>query len=148
VSHHLYPFLPLAPQPPMNKLNNPRPKRVTFLAILALIIAIFNSIRIGESIFFWRILIEYEGQFLYTLLSGAVWLLSGFFLVWGLWTGKSWAWGAALGLFTAYPAWYWLDRMLVQRPHTNWLFSLFLTVIFLCVVLLILYSRRTRRYLR
>lgn len=128
--------------------NNPRPKRVTFLAILALIIAILNVIRIGEAIFFWRILIEYDGQPLYTLLSGAAWLLSGLSLVWGLWTGKSWSWGVAMGLFIAYPAWYWLDRLLVQVPHTNWPFSILLTAIFLCVVVLILSSRSAKRYLR
>jgi hypothetical protein len=132
----------------MNKLKSSRPKRVTFLAILALIIAIFNGIRIGETIFFWKILIEFDGQSLYTLISGVVWLLSGLLLVWGLWTGKSWSWGAALGFFITYPAWYWLDRLLVQTPHTNWPFSLRLTVIFLCLVLPILFSRRTRRYLR
>ena len=126
--------------------SRPRPIRVSLLAILVLIIAIFGGIRLGESIYFWKTLIEYGAHPLYTALSGLVWLVAGLLLVWGVWRGLRWAWRAALFGTIVYTAWYWLDRLIVQRPHMNDPFSLITTALLLMLVLVILFSRRTRNY--
>jgi hypothetical protein len=116
------------------------------LAILVLIIAIFGGIRLAESIYFWKTLIEYGAHPLYTALSGFLWLVTGLLLVWGVWRGLRWAWRAALFGTIVYTAWYWLDRLIVQRPHMNDPFSLITTALLLMLVLVILFSRRTRNY--
>jgi hypothetical protein len=125
-----------------------RPARVTLLALLTLIVAGFGGIRLGESIFFWKTLIEYGTHPLYTAISGAFWLGGGLLLVWGLWRGRPWAWRATVVATMAYPAWFWLDRVLLQRPHMNDEFTLISTAVLLLIVLSILFTRRTREYLQ
>jgi hypothetical protein len=130
----------------MNKYKKTRPIRVTLLALLVLFFALINLLRLGESIYFWKTLLEYGTQPLYLALSGGLWASAGLLLVWGLWVGRPWIWLAALIGTVAYGIWYWLDRLFLQQPHTNNLFSLIWTVAVLFLVFLVLFSSRTRQY--
>jgi hypothetical protein len=123
-----------------------RPFGVTFLAIIVVFAAVGNGLRLGEAIFFWKTLEEYGAHPLYIAISGGMWLIAGLFLVWGLWQGKAWGWVAALSGTVGYTAWYWLDRLFLQKPHANWPFALITNVIFLLLILIILFSRKTRRF--
>jgi hypothetical protein len=123
-----------------------RPSRVTVLAVLSFCFTLWNAVRLGEDIFFWKILLEYGTHPLYIALSGGVWLIAGLFLTWGLWYGKKWAWLAAVIITLCYASWYWIDRLLLQRPHSNWLFSLIATGALLFIIFSILLSRRTKRF--
>jgi hypothetical protein len=44
--------------------------------------------------------------------------------------GKPWAWYGALISAAGYVIWYWLDRLFLQQSHSNWLFALGASVIF------------------
>jgi hypothetical protein len=123
-----------------------RPSRVTVLAELSLFFAIWNAVRLGEDIFFWKTLLEYGTHPLYIAFSGGVWLVASLLLTWGLWSGKKAAWLAAMIIAPSYASWYWIDRLFLQRPHANWLFSLIATSVILFILFSILLSPRTRRF--
>jgi hypothetical protein len=123
-----------------------RPFHVIFLAIIVVIYAVDNGLRLGETIFFWNTLEEYGAHPLYIVISGGVWLIAGLFLVWGLWQGKTWGWAAALVGTFGYTAWYWFDRLVLQKPHANWPFVLIANIVFLLLIFMILFSQKTRLF--
>ncbi len=130
----------------MDLEQRPRPIRVTLLALLIICFALFEGLRLGSSIYFWKTLIEYGAPPFYLAISGAFWFISGCVLVWGLWTGRHWAWlGSLLGA-VAFLIWYWLDRLLLQQPHSNGLFAAIASGVIFILVLLILLTTRTRRF--
>ena len=106
----------------------------------------WNALRLGEAIYTWKTLLEYGAYPSYIALTGGIWLIVGLFLTWGLWRGRRWAWLATTLVTLSYAAWYWLDRLLLQKPHSNWPYALIATGILLLIVLLILLSRKTRRF--
>jgi len=106
----------------------------------------WNGLRLGSAIFFWKTLAEYGAHPLYIAISGGAWLIVGLLLVWGLWWGKTWGWIAAIGSTAGYIAWYWLDRLVLQKPHANWPFALTATVITLLIIFPILFLYRTRLF--
>ncbi len=130
----------------MEPLAKFRPVRVSLLALLVLFYTLFNGLRLGEAIYFWKTLLEYGAHPWYVAASGGVWLIAGSFLLWGLWGGRSWAWLATFLGTIAYLAWYWLDRFFLQMPHSNVLFSILASAVLSGLVLLVLLSRRTRWY--
>jgi hypothetical protein len=66
-----------------NSETNFRPIRVTLLALLMLVIALWNGLRLGQAIFFWKTLQEYGASPWYIVISGGFWLLGGLALAWG-----------------------------------------------------------------
>jgi hypothetical protein len=128
----------------MNDTRSVRPTGITILAIFILWFAAWNGLRLSEAIFFWKTLEQYGAYSLYISISGGVWLIAGLFLIWGLWQGKAWGWLSALGGTFGYTVWYWIDRLALQKPHSNWPFALIENIIFLIGILIILFSRRTK----
>jgi len=128
----------------MDSQKMSRPIRVTLLAVLIFSFTLFNGLRLAEAIYFWKTLLEYGTHPLYIALSGGAWLVAGLLLVWGLWQGRPWAWLGTIGGVLGYLTWYWIDRLFLQRPHSNSLYSLIATALFLFLVLLVLFSRRAR----
>jgi hypothetical protein len=53
------------------------------------------------------------------------------FIARGFWWGKTWAWYGALISAAGYVIWYWLDRILLQQFHSNWLFALGISFFFI-----------------
>ena len=125
-----------------------RPFCLIILMLLALSVSASNGLRLCESVFFWKTLKEYGVYPLFISISGGVWLIIGLFLVWGLWGGKVWGRIAAICGTAGYTTWYWLDRVILQKPHSNWVFSVVTNIILLVMVLFILFSKRTRRYFK
>jgi hypothetical protein len=122
------------------------PLRVGFLGILVVWLAIWNGLRLGEAIFFWKTLENYGAHPVYIAISGAVWIISGLLLAWGLWLGKAWAWATMLGITAGYTAWYWFDRLVMQEPHANWLFVLIINIILLLLIFATLFSHQARSF--
>jgi len=118
--------------------------RVIILALLVLAVAIWNGLRLGETIFFWKTLEHYGAHPLYIAISGGAWMIACFLLVRGLWLGKAWGWAAALVGSVGYSIWYWFDRFLLQKPHANWPFIMIIDFVFLLLIQSILLSRKTR----
>jgi hypothetical protein len=125
-----------------------RPVRVNILALLVLAVAASNGLRLDKAVFFWKTLEQYGAYPLYICMSGGFWFITGLFLVWGLWQGKAWGQIAAISGTAGYTFWYWLDRLILQEPHSNWLFALISNIIILVMILFILFSDRTRRFFK
>jgi hypothetical protein len=125
-----------------------RPKRITLLVIAGLFFSAWNIVRLGETFFIWKRLVEYRSFPVYIALTAAGWAIAGLIIIWGLWIGKTWAWFATLGALASYVAWFWLDRYFIQRPpaNQNWPYALIVTIIFAILTLLILFSDRTRQF--
>jgi hypothetical protein len=129
--------------------NEPkRPMSLTILIIFILCFAAWNGLRIKEVIFFWKSLEEYGAHSLYISMSGGIWFLIGLILVWSLWKGKNWGWIATFGTAVSYTAWYWLDRLVLQKPHANWLFALILNICILLLIILFMFSQKMRHYFK
>jgi hypothetical protein len=126
--------------------REPLPIRVRFLLILLLFFTLWNMLRFGEALYFWKSLLEYGARPMYIAITGAAWFLIGSFLLWRIWSKKSGAWLVTVIYVAAYAAWYWIDRLFVQKPHTNAPFALISTIILILISLLILFSRRTREF--
>ena len=125
---------------------NGRPLRIYFLILLVVGVIAWNGLRLGEAIFFWKTLEEYGAHPLYIAVSAGVWLIAGLMLVPSLWIGKAWGWAAVLGGSVGYIAWYWFDRLVLQKPHANWPFVLIAQIVFLLIIFIILFSRKTKFY--
>lgn len=125
-----------------------RPIGVTYLAIFLFILAIWNGLRLGETIFFWKTLKGYGANPIYISASSGVWFIIGLFLVWGLWLGKNWGRAAVIGGLAAYTAWYWFDRLALQAPHANWPFILFMNIVLILSIFGILFSKQTRQFFK
>jgi hypothetical protein len=121
-----------------------RPAGITLLAIVFLWWSAWNGLRLFEAIYFWNALEEYGTSSLYVVVSGGFWLFSGLFIVWGIWQRKAWGRSAAILGIVVYSAWYWVDRLVVQKPHANWPFTLIVNLIFLILILVILNTRKIR----
>ena len=130
----------------MAKIKRTRPLSVIILVMYAFWLAIWNGLRLGSAIFFWKTLADYGAHPLYIAISGGAWLITGLLLVWGLWRGETWGWKAAIGSTASYVVWFWFDRLVLQKPHSNWPFALTASVVSLLIILPILFLRRTRLF--
>jgi hypothetical protein len=69
---------------------------------------------------------------LYIGISGAIWTLSGLFLLWGFIRGARWNRVGFLIGGLVYSAWVWADRLFVQTQlRANWPFDLLVTILLL-----------------
>jgi len=123
-----------------------RPIRVSFLVIIILTIALRNGLRLCEAVFFWMVLTKYHSSPIYLAITGAVWLIIGSILAFEILRRKSWAWAGTIAGISCYAAWYWVDRLEIEIPHANGPFALALTVLFLGISMMILFSKNTRGY--
>lgn len=121
-----------------------RPVGLNILVLFILWLAVWNCLRMSEAIFYWNSLEEYGAQPLYISMSGGIWFIIGILLVWGLWWCEIWGWMATLGAAVSYTTWYWLDRLILQKPHSNWLFALIENIVLLIFIILLMFSRKTR----
>ena len=123
-----------------------RPIRVSFLLIIILTIALSNGLRLCEVVFFWVVLTKYHSSPIYLAITGAVRLIIGSILAFEILRRKSWAWAGTIAGISCYAAWYWVDRLEIEIPHANGPFALALTVLFLGISMMILFSKNTRGY--
>jgi hypothetical protein len=127
---------------------HPRPSRVTLLAWLLMFTALWNGLRLLQAIRFASVLDQYHSEpgSWYIAASGGIWLLAGGIIALGLLRGQAWAWFTTFLGTAGYAIWVWLDRLILQKPHANWPFSLALTVILVTFFYLLLLSRKTIRF--
>jgi hypothetical protein len=123
-----------------------RPFRVVLLVLLIVGMAGNYAFRMGEAIYFWKTLAEYGASPLYISLSGGFWFIFGLFIGWVLWFGKKWSRMVAIMGTTGYLSWYWLDRLVFQGQHSNWLFILLADIFFVMIIISILFSQKTRHF--
>jgi hypothetical protein len=137
-----------------------RPGSVTLLALGVLIITVINLTRLILSIKDWDFLVSWPGVSpWYVMLTGLIWTLAGFPLIWGLWRGKSWAPRLMEAVALTYALYYWLDQVfLVDHPvggsegarrallPVNWQFAVGATVVCLATIAWTLSRRKVKAY--
>jgi hypothetical protein len=124
------------------------PVTVTIFAILVLIIAVTNLIRLWAAIQYWETLVNIgvsPGP-MYIAITGLIWSLVGSYLVWMLWAGRPGSRIAIIVVSSLYIIYYWLDR-LVFRSHFPQQNSPFITgvsilVVFYMIITLLLPSNQ------
>lgn len=125
-----------------------RPISVTLLLWLVLIFTVWAGMRLVTTVQFWltiRIFASPPGP-LYIAVSGFVWLAIGIILLWSMWRKKVWARSTLLGASAGFSVWYWCDRLLLQNPRPDWLFSLAGTALLLIIVTISLVHPQTKHY--
>ena len=72
---------------------------------------------------------------IYIGVTGAIWTLTGLFLLWSFWRGVRGTRRALLIASGLYAAWAWIDRIFIQtQMRANWPFALLITIILLAFV--------------
>lgn len=112
-----------------------RPFSVTILSCLVLSLIAWSVLRLIAIIRWWGIMQVFSIAYwpLYVLASAVFWLIAGLILLWGLKLKKAWIQNALIATGAVYMVWYWSDRLIAQRPHANWPFSLFATILLLII---------------
>jgi hypothetical protein len=116
---------------------NRQPFRVTLLYWLVLILSAWNGLRLWTALAWWDVLTEFRASQppILTALSGGVWMLAGLLLAWSIWQKKAWAANLLVGVAAAYSVWYWIERLVWQSPHPNWLFAVIVNLTALIFIL-------------
>jgi hypothetical protein len=128
--------------------HHSRPRRVILLVLFALLLGTCNAIRLGQTINFWQPLEEYgtNNETTSLAISGAIWMIVPFIAATGLWRGKKWSWYLAVFCIAGYATWILLERLVFQQPHSNWPFSIIITLTLTSIVIILLISRKTIAY--
>lgn len=133
----------------MTPTDRKPPWHVTLLIWLVLSLTTWHIVRAATSIL-WRDTLEkyasYPGP-LYIGLSGAVWALTGIFLLWSILRGERWTRPALLIASGLYAAWVWADRLFVQaQMRANWPFALIVTILLLVFTTAVVLHPRNQIY--
>ena len=128
-----------------------RPRQITILCWVYLLISIFHFLKLGQVLFHWSRLEKLPLTIspLYLAADSLVWCVSAIALAWGLWVGRSWARPAAFILSLFYSLVFWADRIWIAEPEglaQRWPINLLLTIIGLGMILLVLSLKSTRDY--
>ncbi len=124
------------------------PSSVTTLQWMVLLIASWSLVRAAAVVAEWDILREFAPHPgpIYYFAAASFWTLA-----WGaLWVAlrrrrvhaERLAEPAALG----YTLWWWANRLLFERPHSNWPFALTVTFVLLALLAIQIYHPRTKEY--
>ncbi len=145
-------------QAPATAARIHRPFSVTLLVLGVLIITAINLVRFILGIKDWSFLAERPGVSpLYITLTGIIWTLTGSYLLWGLWRGKTWAPRLMQAVALTYALYYWLEVVLLEnRPVSgalralslpvNWPFAAGVTVVSLAYTAWTLNRRKVKAY--
>ncbi|MCL5611516.1 MAG: hypothetical protein M1485_03015 [Chloroflexi bacterium] len=123
--------------------------QVTLLLWLVLILTAWNTVRFAAGILWRDTLIAYAPQPgpIYIAATGALWALTGLFLLWSWWNRKPYMRAALLVASGLYTAWSWADRLFVQAElRANWPFDLLATVILLAFVSAVVLNPKNLNY--
>jgi hypothetical protein len=122
------------------------PPGVIVMELLLGLIVILNGLRILNSIIFGKILPQYGVNASYIRYSGSFWVIICLLILLGIWYKKGWSWCASFGGIVGYMVWYWFDRLVIQKPHSNWPFALVVTCFSLFLMFLFQFLPGTRSY--
>lgn len=132
-----------------DKVRIYRPFSVTLLAVLVLMLAVMNLLRLLRAAALWDFLSEVLTiSPLYFVLTGLIWTITGGVLLWGLWRGRNWAPRITLLAFLAYSFYFWFDRLFLATgaQMANWPFLAAVNLLLLFWILWIFRRRGTREY--
>jgi hypothetical protein len=104
--------------------------------LLVLFITGWNTLRLWTAIDWADVLNGFSarpGAWI-TALSGAVWMVAGLSIIWGVWQNKVWSAKLLVGAAAAYSAWYWSERLIFQESRPNWPFAVLLNLVLLLFI--------------
>lgn len=132
---------------------NTRPKLLTLLAILVFVFSIFQIFVFGQVLYQWELLAALPLSSEPILLAGSslMWGITGIYLSFSLWTGKSWARIGSMSYWTFFSICSWIRLVWIVEPTTlqsRWPVNLVITVIGLGSLFVILSLKSTRSYFK
>jgi hypothetical protein len=125
-----------------------KPFGVIIIALSFIIVALSEGLRLCEALFFWSVLAKYHASPFYLGITGAFWFFFALTLSFVIWQKKSWGWAGTLLGVPSFAGWYWIDRIFIEIPHTNWPFALGVTILLLLIFGIIIFSLKTRNYFK
>ncbi len=134
-----------------NLSTRSRPRQITILCWVYLLISIFYFLKLGQVLLHWSSLEKLPLTIspLYLASDSLVWCVSAIILTWGLWVGRSWSRPTTLILSILFSMVFWVDKIWIAEPEglaQRWPISLVLTMIGLGMILLVLSLKSTRDY--
>lgn len=116
---------------------NRYPFRVTLLLWLVLILTAWNILRVSTSLAWRNTLSEFSSQPVAGIItvSGIIWVVMGFVILWGIWQNKAWTLKLLLGAAAGYTVWYWCERLIWQAARPNWPFAVIVNIALLLFIL-------------
>ena len=123
--------------------------QVTLVLWLVLILTAWNIVRFATGLAWRDTLMTYAPHPgpIYIARTGALWALTGFFLLWCWWNRRSYTRAALLITAGLYTAWSWADRLFVQAEmRANWPFDLLVTVVLLVFVSVVVLNPKNLNY--
>lgn len=110
---------------------------MTILLCLVVLFTAWNILRVWTVFAWWSTMHEFSihPPAWILIISGILWALAGFLLMWGIWQGKTWMKHLLFGVTTGATIWYWSERLLWQMPRPNWPFAVILNLILIVFVL-------------
>ena len=130
-----------------------RPRSITFLSLLFLVVSLFYLTKFIQVILQWDILgsLPLEISPVYLLVDGLFRAVAAGILTWSLWIGKAWSRVGALIISCILAAATWLELIFLADPatlQTRWPFNLVLTLLGLPVLWWILNREESKAFFR
>jgi hypothetical protein len=125
-----------------------RPFGVTLLLWLVLSLSAWGLVRLLAALRWWNELHEFEARLspLVLSLTGALWLIVGGVLLWGLFSGGRWMYRAIPSAIAAWLVEYWIERLFFESPRANLPFALIVSLLLFIVTLISAFNRRTKEF--
>jgi hypothetical protein len=125
-----------------------RPFSVTLLLWLVLSLTAWGAVRLLAALRWWDVLNEFGARLgpLYFSVTGAVWIVTGIVLLWGMFSAKSWIYRATPVAISLWLVQYWLERLVFEAPRANLPFALIASLLLLVVTFLSAFNRRTKEF--
>lgn len=143
---------PVEKRPNIREVHRPkRPLPLKLILWVLVLWTLLGWLRFGQALAERDLILSLlrPGLYVYLVVAGLIWGLLGPPVIWGLIRKAHWTPAALLVSAGAYPALYWLERLLFwQDPtaHRNWPFMLLLTVVWFGLVYWGLYSAHLRGF--
>ncbi|HEY3475740.1 MAG TPA: hypothetical protein VGK56_14110 [Anaerolineales bacterium] len=126
-----------------------RPFGVTLLLWLVLSLSAWGLVRLLAALRWWNVLYEFEASLSPPILfiTGALWLIVGGVLLWGLFSGRLWTYLAIPISIAVWLIEYWIERLFFGSPRANLPFALIASLLLFIVTLISAFNRSTKEFL-
>ena len=129
-------------------MSQKRSFSVTLLLWLVLSLSAWGVVRLLGALRWWNVLNEFGARLspLYLSTMGVVWIIVGIALLWGLFSGKSWA---RVAIPTSIFVWimeYWIERIFFESPRANFLFALVASILLFIVTFSSAFNQKTKKF--
>jgi hypothetical protein len=125
------------------------PKRtfgVTLLLWMVLSLSAWGAVRVSAALRWWDVLYEFDARLspLYLSITGAVWVLAGGVLLFGVFNRRVWARPAILISILLWLMEYWTERIFFETSRANLTFALLGSALILSAALICTTHRSTK----